>query len=481
MYIYKSNEIRRIDSEAEKRGMSGFTLMELAGAGLFKAISQAYFIHNHDFIIVAGKANNGGDGIVLARYLKNAGARCQLYFPAGVPASDPAKAHLHYFESLGYSFCSQMPVTSASVIIDCLLGAGTKLPLSAELSKITQWMNKQKALKISVDLPTGAASDNGECDACTYRADHTFVLHGYKPSRFLFPAAAFYGQTDIIDIGLPHTSRWKVREADEAASSFTEEHENAHKGTFGHGLLIAGTKTMPGSAALAALGAVSCGAGKLTIQTEKEAVPAIASHVPEAMYKIEDAFGDHDPYDAIAAGCGRASDDRMEKAVQKLLLQTKPVILDAGALSARSYKEKNCPVIVTPHPGEFARMTGKTVEWIQQNRLAEASAYARENGITVILKGEFTVVAFSDGSGFVNPTGNEGLSKGGSGDTLTGIILALVLRSKNLDKAAADAVYLHGLCADLWKNKQSVQTMRPADIHNLIPHAVKKIIKGKNK
>ncbi len=124
MYIYKSSEIKKIDNEAEKRGMPGFTLMELAGAGVFQAIKQACSIHNHDFTIIAGKGNNGGDGIVLARYLKSAGARCRLYFPAGLPTANSAEKHLSYFKKLGYSFDSHLPEKSGSIVIDCLLSHG---------------------------------------------------------------------------------------------------------------------------------------------------------------------------------------------------------------------------------------------------------------------------------------------------------------------------------------------------------------------
>ncbi|OES45717.1 NAD(P)H-hydrate dehydratase [Domibacillus iocasae] len=280
-----------------------------------------------------------------------------------------------------------------------------------------------------------------------------------------------------MNIGLPHTSNWTVYEPSQKSDSFHYNGHNAHKGTFGHGLLIAGTGMMPGSAALAALGAVSCGAGKITIQTEKEAVPVIASHVPEAMYNFSAGVDVDHAFQAIAAGCGRAEDDEMKSIVQLLLQQNRPVILDAGALHSRSWQGAGCPVILTPHPGEFARMTGKSIGHIQQNRLQEASTYAVEHQVTVVLKGEYTVIAFADGSGYINVTGNEGLSKGGSGDTLTGIILALIMHNSHLKTAVADAVYLHGKCADIWNQMYPAQAMRPFGIHGLIPDAINKVVK----
>ena len=481
LYIYKSSEIRKIDQSADEKGMPPFTLMELAGAGLYQKLTASFKSKDHFFVIIAGKGNNGGDGIVLARYLKQANVPCILCFPVGLPKEGPAKQHLLYYEALGYSYETTFPDTPATVVVDALLGAGTKLPLTESIKRCTDWVNAQKASIVSIDLPTGAASDNGDCGESAVRADQTYIIHGYKPSRFLYPAAAYYGNTELIDIGLLQASDWTVYKPAADSLSFFHSGHNAHKGTFGHGLLLAGTGGMPGSAALASLGAVSCGAGKLTVQTEKEAVPVIASHVPEAMYDFGKGLNKEHPFDAIAAGCGRAADEQMETIVQQLLQQTQPIILDAGALSPRSYKDAKCPVILTPHPGEFARMTGKATAFIQKNRLEEASAYAIEHGVTVVLKGEYTVIAFADGSGFINRTGNEGLSKGGSGDTLAGMILALIMRNSNLKTAVADAVYLHGKCADKWVQAYPAQAMRPFGIHTIIPDAINELIEETKK
>lgn len=461
--------------------MPSFTLMESAGAGLFKDITASYDVNDHSFLIVSGKGKNGGDGIVLARYLKQAGAKCCLYFPIGLPETEPSKSHLHYYETLGYSYETDQPDVSATVVIDALLGVGARLPLSAAIKQCTDWINTQKVQRVSIDLPTGVASDSGNCDESVIQADKTYIVHGYKPSRFLYPAAAYYGESYIVDIGLPHTSNWTIYEPAQTSCSFYYSGHNAHKGIFGHGLLIAGTGLMPGSAALAALGAVSCGAGKVTVQTEQEAVPVIASHVPEALYDFGTSIDVDHTFQAIAAGCGRAADNKMELIVQHLLQQNQPVILDAGALHSRSWQEAKCPVILTPHPGEFSRMTGKSIEHIQKNRLQEASAYAVKHQVTVVLKGEYTVIAFADGSGYINETGNEGLSKGGSGDTLTGIILALVMRNSHLKTAVADAVYLHGKCADIWKRMYPAQAMRPFGIHDLIPDAINEMVKERRR
>ncbi|OXS80098.1 bifunctional ADP-dependent NAD(P)H-hydrate dehydratase/NAD(P)H-hydrate epimerase [Domibacillus enclensis] len=472
LYIYKGEEIKKIDRQAESLGMDSFTLMEAAGSGLFRQLTDDFETSKQCFLILAGKGNNGGDGIVLARYLKTAGASCTLCFPAGLPKTEPARRHLDYYEALGYSYETEPFNLTATVMIDALLGAGTSLPLSTEMKNLCVWLNSQKAERVSIDVPTGASTDTGNCDSSVIHAHKTYIVHGYKPSRFLYPAASCYGEPSLIEIGLPQTARWTISTVSATSPSVQFKGSNAHKGTFGHGLLIAGTKSMPGSAALAALGCVSSGAGKLTVQTAEEAVSVIASHVPEAMYDFHTGVEDAHSFSAIAAGCGRPADDAMEDIVQQLLQQEKPVILDAGALAPRSYKAAKCSVIVTPHPGEFARMTGKQTKDIQLNRIQEASQYAVEQGVTVVLKGEYTVIAFSDGSGVVNTTGNEGLSKGGSGDTLTGILLALLMRHSSLEEAVKDAVYLHGLCADIWKRNRPAQALRPFNLHDWIPAAI---------
>ena len=138
--------------------------MEASGAGLFKEITSSFHVNDHSFLIVSGKGNNGGDGIVLARYLKQAGAKCRLYFPVGLPTSGPSNSHLRYYETFGYSYETDQPDDAATVIIDALLGAGTKLPLSPGVKQCTDWINAQKACRLSIDLPTGAASDSGHCD-----------------------------------------------------------------------------------------------------------------------------------------------------------------------------------------------------------------------------------------------------------------------------------------------------------------------------
>lgn len=469
MYMYTSKQIKEIDSEAEQKGMSLLALMENAGNGLYRRIVS--LVKKQDqLIILAGKGNNGGDGIVLARYLKNNGYDVQLFFPLGEPKTKTAIEHLAYYQACGFKIDSFLKDLKADWVIDALLGVGSELPLRFDLAEITDWMNQQSAKVIAIDLPTGVSSDNGEMDMHAVRANYTYSLHGYKPSAFLFPASDYYGEVAVVDIGVPQTSGWKIWSEMEVRNTIPKQTGNTHKGTFGTALLVAGSDEMPGSAALSAIGALRFGTGKLAIATTKHASMIIGPLAPEAtfLYNIQ-ASQLENGYSCIAIGSGLNPDEELEAFILEILKHPMPVILDAGALSDRKYRGRSVPTIITPHPGEFSRLTGKRTIDIQKNRINLASEYAKENGVIVVLKGKYTVIAFPDGTGTINVTGNRALSKGGTGDTLTGMLLASIGTHKEVEAAIANAVYLHGVCADEWVQFNGGQTMTAHDFDRLLP------------
>lgn len=468
MYIYTSAQIKEIDSGAEKMGMSVFALMENAGSGLFRHIRP--LLKKTDRILVAaGRGNNGGDGIVLARYLKNHGYLADLVFPLGEPKTAVSKAHLAYFRACGYEAEHVDPEKTYDWIVDGLLGAGGRLPLRKDVAEWTAWMNGQKAKIIAIDVPTGVSSDDGKVDGDAVRADYTFALHGFKPSAFLFPSSEYYGKTEAIDIGLPHDGRFRLWTEEDVRRTWPRVTGNTHKGTFGTGLLVAGSDEMPGAAALAAIGVMRFGAGKLTVATTPRAASIIGSFVPEATFTYDLDKTDLGQFTAVAVGPGLPPDERLEERITRLLALPVPIILDAGALSPRDYGKRKAPVIITPHPGEFARLTGRSTADIQADRIGLASRYAVENNVIVVLKGKYTVIAFPDGTGFVNATGNRALSKGGTGDTLTGMLLAAAGTRQKVEEAVANAVYIHGACADEWVGRFGEGTMAASDFARLLP------------
>ena len=474
MYIYKAKDIREADAAAEAQGLDPVTLMENAGRAIYETLS-ARIDKSRRILILSGSGNNGGDGIVLARYLKQNGYKADLDFPLGEAKTDTAKAHFEYFRNLGFRAAPAQG--NYDVIVDALFGIGTRLPLPEKVTSVIDWANKQEAYKIAIDVPTGVLADSGTVQQA-FKADLTLSLHGYKPSAFLEGSLDYYGETQALDIGLPHTSGWKVWSASDVRSTMAKRKGNAHKGTFGTGLLIAGSDEMPGSCLLASLGCMKSGIGKLTVATSRYAAAIIASKVPECTYSFDGlgklADGEHPSgVNAIAIGPGLTEMDKVKKAVDTLLTGTIPVILDAGALHKREYPEGGPAVVVTPHPGEFSRMTGMTTDEIQRNRLQAAANYAKEHNAITVLKGRNTVVAHPDGRLAVNPTGNPALAKGGTGDTLTGMILSFVCQRMDPFAAAINAVYLHGACADKWTETKSAAAMTASDLSSLLPAVMK--------
>ncbi|MDX8289303.1 NAD(P)H-hydrate dehydratase [Metabacillus indicus] len=266
---------------------------------------------------------------------------------------------------------------------------------------------------------------------------------------------------------------------DHVRATLPEREKSGHKGTYGTGLLLAGSKDMPGAALLSGLGAMRSGIGKLVIGTEEEVIPYVVPVLPESKYlrnglkKAADGEVKTAEYKAIAAGPGLEPNEETEKAVQHLLQGDCPIILDAGALLERSYEMRKSPVILTPHPGEFARITGVDVTELQENRSHFASHWAKVLGAAIVLKGNKTVTAFPDGSAWTNPTGNSALAKGGTGDTLTGMMLGMLCCHKDWKHAVLNAVYLHGACADRWTENRSAHTMLAHELTDLLPEVWK--------
>lgn len=494
MYIYKAEEIRKIDAEAERLGLSPFSLMENAGRGLFEKIST--LINKEMKIgIVAGRGNNGGDGIVLARYLLDQGYNVSLMFPLGEPTSQVAKAHLHYYLSKNYQIDALDEGGTFDCIVDALLGIGTRLPLTDDLVRVIRWANEQAALRIAIDVPTGLLADHGDVDvgdaneflhdrrvldANVFQADYTFSLHGAKPSAFLHPSSAYYGTLKVVEIGLKQTSIVKVTDRADVARSLPKRKPSGHKGTFGTSLIVAGSDEMPGSVTLSAIGAIRSGTGRLIIATSERAIPVIASHVPEATFMangLERISNGEFPEKLAAVGIGPGLEDKelTNRALEKLMQLDVPLVVDAGALLKRDSWKGNGPVILTPHPGEFSRLTGLSVKEIEKNRIELASQYAQNHGVIVVLKGKYTVIAFPNGKTFINNTGNTGLSKGGSGDVLTGILVSFLATHDDVEYAVVNAVYVHGLCADYWGKTYSEASMTASDFAQLLPIILKQL------
>ena len=475
MYIYKEEDIRHADETAVKHGTSMTKLMDCAGKGIFNQL-QPYINKTDHILILAGTGNNGGDGIVLASYLAQAGFSVELTFPLGEAKSQTAIHHLEHYQRAPYTVAnfSTRKDYKETVIVDSLLGIGVSLPLRQNVTKIVQWCNKRDSLKIAIDLPTGLVANHGIIGEEVFDADHTFTLHGAKPSAFLMPSSTYYGEIHAVDIGLPQTSLTQTISQQTVQAGFSKRPFGAHKGNFGTGLLIAGTDEMPGSVTLSSIGAIRTGIGKLLVGTTKHASSIVANFVPEATFsfQIREILAQNrlpSTVQTIAIGPGLDDENEVKQTIDTLWETNKTLILDAGALLPRDNWYRKAPTILTPHPGEFSRLIGVDTETIQANRIELAKVFSTKHKLFLILKGTYTTVAFPNGEVFINRTGNDALAKGGSGDVLTGMLLGMLHNTKSVEDAVRNAVYIHGLCADDWKKDAATHTMVASDFQYLLP------------
>lgn len=275
----------------------------------------------------------------------------------------------------------------------------------------------------------------------------------------------------------------KLTSFEQVRNTLPNRKATGHKGSFGTSLLIAGTDEMPGSVTLSAIGAIRSGVGRLVVATTNRALPIVANHVPEATFLIngfERIRQGEIPRQitAIGIGPGLPNGKATQEVLERLLEKDIPLVVDAGALAMRKSWEAKGPIIITPHPGEFSRMTGYSTAYINENRNELSLAYAKEYRVIVVLKGKDTVIAFPDGSIYHNPTGNTSLAKGGSGDVLTGIMTSFLATHKKVEHAVVNAVYVHGYCADLWAEEFSEASMAASDFAELLPKAMKRLEKN---
>lgn len=434
--IYDTQEARQIDEWARTSGLPLEVLMERAGSQIATQIKTRHSKAER-ILILCGTGNNGGDGYVIGRELIRDGFDVTLFTPFGKSRSDIAAIHTHYAEAFG--LVAEKPCGRYDVILDALYGTGFEPGrINPEFEAQCAFVSEQKqqgARIYAIDVPSGVPTDHTiGFKEIAIRADATFQLHAMKRSTFLIRTAPFYGESETLDIGLPAFGEWRRTSPKDLASLFKRE-PYGHKGTYGTALLIGGSDTMPGSIQLATRAALRTGVGKLQVATTSLAKQGIVVQAPEAMVIDQTLPAIQNVLSSISAvGIGPGlSQEVAETWVDHLLESDLPVVLDAGALIKESYPERTAPIIVTPHIGEFARMTNQTVASIQDDLFGQATEYAVLHQVTVVLKSHVILIAKPDGGGFVISGASSGLAKGGSGDTLFGILTSLLAQHPSGD------------------------------------------------
>lgn len=476
MKILSAQRIREIDQLTIKHNhIESHELMENAAIALCDLI-QAHYPKTQHFSLFAGNGNNGGDALALARLLKQAGyPNLDVYL---VQFSTAYSADNQYNQDrLKDAEIAIFPLTqptinklpSNSIIIDALFGTGLNRPLEGDYAKLVDLINASGNEIIAIDLPSGLYADQSNpIDNSIVQADITFTFQIPKWALFMPDNATYIGNWQLLDIGLDKkaieqsTSEDSLITAELIQSLYRPRQPWSHKGKYGHALLIAGSYGKLGALALSTQACLRSGSGLTTCYAPSCAFEIMQGHVPSAMFLGDDnpdyisAIPDIERYDSIGIGPGIGTEEKTAEAVKELLqrskVQNKKVLVDADALNLiaanptfQSLLHEHC--VLTPHPKEFARLAGNWQNDYQKRDILRQ--FAKDHHCIVVLKDRYTCIADINGHIYVNNSGNAGLAKGGSGDTLSGIITALLAQGYSPLHAALFGVHLHGLAADM--------------------------------
>jgi len=511
--VFTAEEMRRLDRRAIKElRIPGTALMESAGAGAALEIRSAFgVLRGKKVVILCGKGNNGGDGFVVARHLRRGGARVHVFLlgPVREVKGDAAVKLRELLRGRGRvtevltedGFVEvERALGSADLVVDALLGTGLTGPAEGLVARAIGAINSAGRPVVALDLPSGLSSDIGALLGPTVAATLTTTFAGLKRGLVLYPGAAKAGTVRVVPIGIPpaQVSREisvSLLEPSDIRPFVPARPPDAHKGTFGHLLVVAGSVGKTGAAALAGRAGLRSGAGLVTIACPASQQPIVALLGMETMteplpetpsqalaLKAKDRLLDLAArVDAVALGPGISLDPETQSLVRELVTEVRrPVVVDADGLTALAgnldlLKRAPAARCLTPHPGEMARMLGITVAEVQANRIETVKAFCRRYGVFVALKGARTVIGEPGGKIALNPTGNPGMASGGAGDVLTGMVGAFLGRGMDPWQALQAAVYLHGLAGDLARDEKGEEGLVAGDILEAIPGAILRV------
>jgi len=502
MKVLTAERMREVDRATIELGIPGIVLMENAGHRVMEFLAERFSpLSSQRIVVLCGKGNNGGDGLVIARQLFT---RIRPQSLTVVLLADPAELKGDAAANYRMLMACGCPVARAvtpgtlttTLVIDALLGTGISGPASGPMLEGIRSINTSFPLAkvVAVDIPSGMVSDGGDSEGEVARADATVTFTAPKPAHVLPPNCNRVGELRVGAIGSPESlyeDVWlEVAEPRHFARLLEARPRGGHKGTFGHVLTIAGSRGKTGAAALAGLAALRAGAGLSTVASAASAIPVIAAHAAEVMTEplpeTSDgavsseavasgrlsAVTDGKTVVAMGPGLGRTAD--AAALVGRVLADcAQPVVLDADALAPEIRGAEGRVRVLTPHPGEMARLTGLSTTAVQSDRVGTARAFAREREVILVLKGERTVIAFPDGRVWINPTGTPAMGTGGSGDVLTGLLAGMLAQMPD-DAATAvpGAVYLHGLAGEIGARSLGEKCLIAGDILEYLPDAL---------
>ena len=513
--VLTAKQMREADRYTiDEIGLPGIVLMENAGAAVAEVIRDRYPAAKR-LVVFCGKGNNGGDGLVVARRLL-AGSPLVVLACARADVTGDPRVYLEAFERGGGAVIEAAGVEDwrslvpglarSDLIVDALLGTGLKLRpegVLADAIAAIRTLAKGGVPVVAVDLPSGVPSDGDEMSWPAVEAAVTVTFVAPKYGHVLPPACDHVGELVVADIGVPASAvarttptLWLLEAAD-AAAAFPRRSRAAHKGDFGHVLVIGGSPGKTGAAVLAASGAFAAGAGLVTIATAASSLPlVVASARPEIMTEgltlasagpldrpaAARALALAESRDVVVLGPGLGADPATQAFVRQIIRECPvPIVIDADALNALSgdigadFVRRDRPAVLTPHPGEMARLVGSTPADVQGRRLETVRSAAAATGAVVVLKGQRTLIAEADGRVAVNPTGNPGMATAGTGDVLAGIVGALLARGPDAWTAATSAVYVHGAAGDEAASRLGEESLTASDLIAALPAVLRSL------
>ena len=503
MRILNAAQMREADRfTIEEIGIPSLVLMENAGRQVVAAMEAAYETRlNGRVAVLCGRGNNGGDGFVVARTLLQRGIDAAVFVVGALAdVRGDAKANLDILGRLGVTVVEIndeqswelhfSEISQCTLIVDAIFGTGLKSALGGMMETIVADVNASTIPIVSIDLPSGLSADTPHVIGDCVDASMTVTLAAPKLPLVLPPGEEHAGDVVIADIGIPHEviegiegQHIELLTPEQLRDVVEPRAADSHKGDFGRVTIVAGSRGKTGAAHLAAMGALRSGAGLVTVAAPASVLPIVASMAPEMMTEplCESADGSVTGnaidrlldlrHDVIACGPGLGRGAEVAEFVRALLDRaTVPVVLDADAITVladdpgRLVGREERDVIITPHPGEMARLIGISIEEVQANRIDVATDFATTHRVYVVLKGHRTIIATPDGHVFINPTGNAGMATGGTGDVLTGMIAAWVAQLLDAEAACRLGVFLHGAAGDLAAAEEGQVGMVATDV-----------------
>jgi NAD(P)H-hydrate epimerase len=500
-------------SAIEDYGISGLVLMENAGRQVVDVIRRVMGgVRGKVVTVFIGKGNNGGDGLVIARHLLNMGAEVKVLSIVNVgEINGDAAINLEIWRKMDQKVYSihqgdginivKLALMNTDLIVDAIYGTGFHGTMWEKVGRVIEVLNKSGKPIVAVDIPSGLEAGTGRVSGPCVSAHYTVTFGLPKLGLYLEPGADHTGEITVADISLPGVlvqkeapQRYLIT-AECVKKWLPTRPSVAHKGNFGRVLIIAGSRGMTGAASLAGEAALRSGAGLVTVAVPETLHDIMEVKLTEAMTiplpdtgsgslsreALQHILRILKNMDVLAIGPGLSQAPETITLVRELIPSIKiPFVLDADALNALAgevgiLSKLQAPAVITPHPGEMARLMGSAPKDVQEDRIGSAVKAATSWNVVTLLKGSRTVVAAPDGAVYINPTGNPGMATGGSGDVLTGIIASLIAQGLKPVRAAAAGAYLHGLAGDLAVREKGMMGLIAGDIISALPAASKEL------